>query len=85
MYTQRERERERLIDAKEFAHMIVETWAVQNLCRKSAIFRPREELQLEYKGCVLTELLHVYFFWPNKSITWSNTKTKDREKYILPI
>lgn len=42
---------------KELAHVIVETWQVQNLQGRVTDWRPREELQFDCKDCLLVEFL----------------------------
>ena len=50
-------QRERVVYFKELAHVIVETWQVQNLQGRVTDWRPREELQFDCKDCLLVEFL----------------------------
>lgn len=42
---------------KELAHVTVEAWQVQKLQGRVTDWTPREELQFEYKDCLLVEFL----------------------------
>ena len=57
IYIYRERERERDVYFKEFSHKFVKAWQIQNLQRRQADWRPREELQFESKSSLLAEFL----------------------------
>lgn len=48
----------------KLAHMIMETWKVKNLEGMLAVWRPREQSQFKFKGC----LLKVFLLAQGKSI-----------------